>query len=244
MVIPHPGYVAPLEEVDLEKDKRVFVIIDDGCNHSCHSQKWAINARRNFKAVGADLGDLEPLSRKIVYKGLGRQTVKGKRRVPFCIDFGSGLVGEGSLYSNEVANIDHSFMLLSIAAQATLGLIKFTRNRMVYMQEYGRWARLYYTTNKLWCICISDGFMLLEMEDRLPRHQLLPKRKPITNFHIETPFATSEEVGKQLGEEIDGGRFGAPVLEPDTSTYSDVRSGPKIRRGNASGEEKRMGKVR
>ena len=94
MVIPHPGYVAPLEVVDLETDKRVFAIIDDGCNHFCHSQKWAINARRNFKGVGAELGDLETLSRKIVYKGLGRQTVKGKRLVPFCIDFGSGLVGQ------------------------------------------------------------------------------------------------------------------------------------------------------
>ena len=36
MQVPHPGYVAPLETVDLEKDGRVFAIIDDGCNHSCH----------------------------------------------------------------------------------------------------------------------------------------------------------------------------------------------------------------
>ena len=99
--------------------------------------------------------------------------MKGKREVPFCIDFGSGLVGEGSLFSNEVANIEYSFMLLSIAAQATLGFIKITRNRMVYMQEYGRWARLYYTTNQLWCICISDGFQVMEMEGTLPRHQLI-----------------------------------------------------------------------
>ena len=67
--------------------------------------------------------------------------MKGKRQVPFCIDFGSGFVGEGSLFSSEVANIEYSFMLLSIAAQATLGLIKFLRNRMAYIQEYGIWAR-------------------------------------------------------------------------------------------------------
>ena len=59
MNIPHPGFVAPLEVVDLETDNRVFAIIVDRCKHSCHSQKWAINARRNFKAVGVDLGDIE-----------------------------------------------------------------------------------------------------------------------------------------------------------------------------------------
>ena len=116
MVIPDPNYVAPLEVVDLETDKRVFAIIDDGCSHSCHSQMWAMNARSNFKKVGIDLGDLEKLKRKMVYKGLGRQTVRGKRQVPFCVDFGSGLVGEGSPFSNEVANIEYSFMLLSIYA--------------------------------------------------------------------------------------------------------------------------------
>ena len=73
--IPDPGYVAPLEVVDLETDKRVFAIFDDGCNHSCHSQKWAVNARVNFKAVGLDLGPLEKLTKKMTYKGLGKQIV-------------------------------------------------------------------------------------------------------------------------------------------------------------------------
>ena len=115
--------------------------------------------------------------------------------MPFCLDFGNGLVGEGSLFSNEVANIEYSFMLLSLYAQATLVLIKFTRNRMVYMQEYGRGrgsTRLYATTNKLWCICISESFRVIETEGTLPTHHLLPKQKTVTRLHIERHFPTSE----------------------------------------------------
>ena len=87
MTIPDPGYVAALEVVDLETDKRVFAIIDDGCSRSCHSQKWALNARLNFKAVGIELGPLEKLTKKMTYNGLGKQTVRGKRQVLFCLDF-------------------------------------------------------------------------------------------------------------------------------------------------------------
>ena len=41
---------------------------------------------------------------------------------------------------------------------------------MVCMQEYSRWARLYYTTKKFWCICISDGFLVMEKEGITPKH--------------------------------------------------------------------------
>ena len=48
-------------------------------------------------------------------------------------------------------------MLLSIKAQATLGLVKDTRAGTCFLKDYGQFAHLYEVVGSdLSCVCISD----------------------------------------------------------------------------------------
>ena len=57
--------------------------------------------------------------------------------------------------SNELSIGTERIMLLSIKAQATLGLVKDTRAGTCFLKDYGQFAPLYEVAD-LRCVCISD----------------------------------------------------------------------------------------
>ena len=63
------GPPVQLEVVDPDADDRVFVVLDEACNRTCHSTRWAEHAQHQFKLRGRDLGELEGLPKS--YKGIG-----------------------------------------------------------------------------------------------------------------------------------------------------------------------------
>ena len=64
---------------------------------------------------------------------------------------------EGDIKSNELDKSDDSYMLLSLQAQATLGLVKDTQDGTCYLKEYKDYEQLYEAAGSgLRAICISD----------------------------------------------------------------------------------------
>ena len=47
-----------LEIVDPKNDDRVFAILDEACNRSCHTKRWADHAARAFERKGIPFGPL------------------------------------------------------------------------------------------------------------------------------------------------------------------------------------------
>jgi len=43
---------AELEEIDPTTDDRVFAVLDDGCNRTCHSAHWAKRAEERLRKLG------------------------------------------------------------------------------------------------------------------------------------------------------------------------------------------------
>ena len=81
---PTVASAANLEVVDLMTDPRVFVLLDECCNKSCHTRKWLERAKKEFDRLGVAVGDLfgEPKS----YTGIGKKTTVGLRNIPFSIE--------------------------------------------------------------------------------------------------------------------------------------------------------------
>ena len=53
-----PEDMRHLELVDPETHDRVFALLDDGCNRTCHTSYWAWKATYGFNQVNQDLGNL------------------------------------------------------------------------------------------------------------------------------------------------------------------------------------------
>jgi hypothetical protein len=69
-----------LARIDPEKDKRVFALLDEGCNRTCHTPGFAKHAEKVFGPMGLSLGELEGEPKS--YKGLGSASTVGRRSIP------------------------------------------------------------------------------------------------------------------------------------------------------------------
>ena len=89
-------------------------------------------AKYGFNKVNQDLGNLITIPR---YKGILSAKGLGKRTIPFCVALAEGALAQGSLMSDEIENPKGSkdcFLLLSLAAQKTLGVVKYQRRESCF----------------------------------------------------------------------------------------------------------------
>jgi hypothetical protein len=112
----------------LKTDERVFALLDEACNKTCHTRSW----RKDAESKGLAFGELVGEPRH--YKGVGSRTTSGKRRIPLILRLTKASLKRGDqarlifgdLSSNEFAEGTQP-CLVSLNAQSTLGLIKDTR---------------------------------------------------------------------------------------------------------------------
>ena len=147
---------ADLRDVDIMKDNNVWIVLDEGCNSTCHGLAWALNAEKKFY----DLGYNAPIvSRKQKsYSGIGATVAIGRRRIPFGLKLlPSNLIVNGTFDSYELKD-SKAPLLLSLQAQAHMGLIKNVRDGTCTMADYpGQSIRLARTHDTgLFAMCISD----------------------------------------------------------------------------------------
>ena len=239
-----PDDMRHLELVGPKTDDRVLAPVYDGCNRTCHTSYWAWKAKPGFEKVNQELGRLITTNTIPRYKGIESAKGLGKRKVPFCVALDEGALAQGIQMSNELQKPKGSkdcFLLLNLAAQHILGVVKYQRREWCFLEEYGRWIKLYGTRkSQRHCICMSEGFGLMDDrqiqfgqpdKDGIRRGKLFsgPDFIPnMVNINIE-------EVPDD--DDVDDGRFRADPPEMVAAMYagklSDPNPGPSYTGGMA-----------
>ena len=145
-----------LPRADLDNDPRVFALLDEACNSTCHGKAWAKHASRVFALQGRALGPLTGEERD--FKGLGGAKTTGRRKCPWGMELQDGTFAQGTISSNEL-NRDDNYMLLSLHAQGTLGLVKDTdpSSNTCFVKAYDAFVQLFEVKGSgLRAICISN----------------------------------------------------------------------------------------
>ena len=118
-----------LERVHARKDRRIFALLDEGCNRTCHTPAFTEKYRRLRKP-----GDLAGQSR--TYAGIGGCKTRGRREFDCHIGLPDNTVVRASLASHELVQGDDPIILLSLRVQSTLGLVRDVREGTCYMKDY------------------------------------------------------------------------------------------------------------
>ena len=108
-------------------EKNVYGALDEGCNATCHSRAWGRLAEEKLKGFNLSFPWMDATTKS--FAGLGATTkTLGKRKLPFCLslDFGLDTLA-GIMESHEVNTEARNPLLISLFAQATLGLVKNMR---------------------------------------------------------------------------------------------------------------------
>ena len=96
--------------------------LDEGCNSTCHSKAWAELAEDGLRHHGLTFSWIDSSAKS--FAGLGSSTATlGKRNLPLCKQVGEDSLA-GAMESHEVDTEAFHPLLVSLFAQAKLGLIK------------------------------------------------------------------------------------------------------------------------
>ena len=118
---------APSEVRDMYSGRDVYCILDEGCNSTCHSSRWADDATRKLNAMGYGFPFKTKESKSFAGLGSKGSKTEGSRKMPFSLMFeNSDDVLNGVIESHQLAEGDTP-MLLSLHAQAALGVTKNMR---------------------------------------------------------------------------------------------------------------------
>ena len=100
-------------------------MLDDGCNRTCHTPAFIDHMCSVLESEGKEFSPL--LGEAKHYTGIGGCRATGRRSIPFGLALPDCSSVRAVLMSNELNIGTERIMLLSIKAQATLGLVKDTR---------------------------------------------------------------------------------------------------------------------
>ena len=178
---PRLPLVDPFEDHD-----NVWVMLDEGCNQTCHGTKW----RRHSEGVLAGYG-LQFLQQKAAgtsFKGIGAARAVGKYSMPFALLISNGtgrrrdIRLQGELASTELDSPD-VLCLLSLQDQVQLGLVKDLRRGAAKVSGYSGQLRLArHVRTGLLLLCVSQfGASVTERRRKFAvdtEAVVIPKRTP------------------------------------------------------------------
>ena len=107
------GHVV-LERVDLKRDRRIFALLDEGCNRTYHTPAVCEKYQKLRKP-----GPLSGQPRS--YSGIGGCTTRGRREFDCHIGLPDNTVVRASMASHELGKGEYPVLLLSLKVQSTLG---------------------------------------------------------------------------------------------------------------------------
>ena len=112
--------VAPLMAPSSEK---IYTVLDNGCNSSCHGSEWAERAIEVLAKHGRTL-DWACEQSAPQYRGIGSASVftRGVRRIPLGLQLADGSNVNGTIDSAELDG-SSAPLLLSVQAQRQLGMV-------------------------------------------------------------------------------------------------------------------------
>ena len=110
------------ETVDVAKSPHVFAVLDEGCNSTCHSKSWAVDAEARLARLGYHMPLKDDGCKSFAGLGSGNTKTEGVRSIPFSLLLPDGNMN-GELDSHQLST-GNSPLLLSLHAQTKLGLVK------------------------------------------------------------------------------------------------------------------------
>ena len=112
----------PVVDMWSPEEDHIWGALDEGCNSTCHSKAWGELAEDRLRTFGLTFPWIDGSTKS--FAGLGSSTkTLGKRNLPFCIQVGEDSLA-GAMESHEVDTEAFNPLLVSLFAQARLGLIK------------------------------------------------------------------------------------------------------------------------
>ena len=118
----------------LEDNTSIYVMLDEGCNTTCHGKGWRLHAERILANHGMQLLQVSQTSG--TFKGVGASKTTGKWRVPFALQMEpTGALLHGDLESAELDSNDVP-CLLSLTDQVQLGFVKNLRSGTVTLEDF------------------------------------------------------------------------------------------------------------
>ena len=123
----------PVVDMWSPEEDHIWGALDEGCNSTCHSKAWGELAEDRLRAFGLTFPCIDGSTKS--FAGLGSSTkTLGKRNLPFCIQVGEDSLA-GAMESHEVDTEAFNPLLVSLFAQAKLGLIKDMAQSRCYIGD-------------------------------------------------------------------------------------------------------------
>ena len=160
-----------LRVVDLLEDEGIWAVLDEGCNTTCHSKAWRLNAEEKYLKMGYCV-EWQQADKE--YHGVGDRPTKASSMYlfPFSVDTTGYCKGlSGVVESFELDHQSFVPLLLSLGNQATLGLIKDMRAGKVWLSDYGDMELELCRAAQNGLLCVNIGRLdLLARRTKLPRN--------------------------------------------------------------------------
>ena len=152
----------PVVDMWSPEEDHIWGALDEGCNSTCHSKAWGELAEDRLRVFGLTFPWIDGSTNG--FAGLGSSTkTLGKRNLPFCIQVGEDSLA-GAMESHEIDTSAFNPLLVSLFAQAKLGLIKDMAHCKCYIGDLEvPMARCAHTA--LFLLCLSQ----FSRRSKLPR---------------------------------------------------------------------------
>ena len=137
-------------------DGNIYVVLDEGCNSTCHSKHWGDVVEAKLKKLGYDFPFSTTTPKNFAGLGENGTSTEGSRTLPFSLHFETGKPVHGVLESHQLSK-GRSPLLLSLHAQTRLGLVKDLKNGIVSID--GNHLKVYR--------CVHTGLMMLAVTPQL-----------------------------------------------------------------------------
>ena len=121
------------ETVDVAKSPHVFAVLDEGCNSTCHSKSWAVDAEARLARLGYHMPLKDDGCKSFAGLGSGNTKTEGVRSIPFSLLLPDGNMN-GELGSHQLST-GNSPLLLSLHAQTKLGLVKDLEHGIITIKK-------------------------------------------------------------------------------------------------------------
>ncbi|CAE7832525.1 GIP [Symbiodinium sp. CCMP2592] len=173
-----------LQLVDpLEDHENVWVMLDEGCNQTCHGTKWRAHSSKVLAKFGLRFTSVR--SSGTSFKGIGAARATGKFAMPFALRImpESGGLRRSTRLQGELSSVELDspdvLCLLSLQDQVQLGLIKDLRRGECRISGYAGTLQLArHSKTGLLLLCVSQfGANVTERHRKFAVNpEVIPKR--------------------------------------------------------------------
>ena len=173
--------------VDMYSDDHdhVFAVLDEGCNTTCHSRRWAEMAEKRLERRGLTFPFTDESPKKFTGLGAGNTDTDGVRVLPFALALvdhdGDKQIVNGVMHSHQLS-AGSAPLLISLHAQAHLKLTKDMANGTIKIGD------MILPTSR----CKKTGLVMVNLTEGIDCSNLAKCHRPLRDLSLVLPALGSE----------------------------------------------------